>query len=74
MKLSEVIMFIIKKILPQIIFVLSAALIVLLIVNYYNPLMKFLDNNGAYAIMWALCVLSIIQSVILIYKSFKDKK
>ena len=73
MKQNGKLSFIIKKLLPQIIFILAAALIVLLIVNYFNPLMKFLDNAGAYAIMWTLCVLSVIQSVILVYKSFKDK-
>lgn len=57
---------IIKKILPHLIFILAAALIVLLIVDYYNPMMNFLDNTPAHCIMWALCILSIIHFIILL--------
>lgn len=57
---------IIKKILPHLIFILAAALIVLVIVDYFNPLMNFLDNTPAHCIMLALCVLSIVQFLILL--------
>lgn len=56
---------IIKKILPHLIFILAAALIVLLIVDYFNPLMNFLDNTPAHCIMWAFCILSIIHFIVL---------
>lgn len=55
-----------KKILPHIIFILAAVLIVLLIVDYFNPLMNFLGNTFAYCIMWVLCVLCVIHFVILL--------
>lgn len=55
-----------KKILPHLIFILAAVLIVLLIVNYFNPLMNFIDNTPALCIMWALCVLCVIHFIILL--------
>lgn len=56
----------IKKLLPHLIFIFAAVLIVLLIVDYFNPLMKFLDNTPAQGIMWVLCVLSVIHFIILL--------
>lgn len=66
MKTGKKVLNIIKKILPHLIFILAAILIVLLIVDYFNPLMKFLDNNMAYGVMWALCILSVLHFIILL--------
>ena len=44
----------------------AAVLIVLLIVNYFNPLMNFIDNTPAHCIIWALCVLCVIHFIILL--------
>lgn len=66
MKTGKKVLSIIKKILPHLIFILAAILIVLLIVDYFNPLMKFLDNGMAYCVMWALCVLSVLHFIILL--------
>lgn len=61
----------IKKALPHLTLILAAALIVLLIVNYYNPLMGFLENSMAHAIMYALAALSILLAIKTIYSDFK---
>ena len=57
----------IKKALPHLTFVFAAMLIVLLIINYYNPLMNFLDNGMAHALQWALAALTLILSAKCIY-------
>ncbi len=61
----------IKKVLPHLTLILAATLIVLLIVNYYNPLMGFLENSMAHAIMYALAALSILLAIRTIYSDFK---
>ena len=61
----------IKKVLAHLTLILAAALIVLLIVNYYNPLMGFLENSMAHAIMYALAALSILLAIRTIYSDFK---
>ena len=61
----------IKKVLPHLTLILAAALIVLLIVNYYNPLMGFLENSMAHVIMYALAALSILLAIRTIYSDFK---
>ena len=61
----------IKKVLPHLTLILAAALIVLLIVNYYNPLMGFLENSMAHAIMYARAALSILRAIRTIYSDFK---
>ena len=61
----------IKKVLPHLTLILAAALIVLLIVNYYNPLMGFLENSMAHAIMYALAALSILLAIRTNYSDFK---
>ena len=63
----------IKKVLPHLTLILAAALIVLLIVNYYNPLMGFLENSMAHAIMYALAALSILLAIRTIYSDFKKE-
>lgn len=60
-----------KRALPHLILICAAALIVLLIVNYYNPLMNFLENTAAHVLMYALCSLSILLAVKTIYTDFK---
>ena len=43
-----------KRALPHLILICATALIVLLIVNYYNPLMNFLENTAAHVLMLSL--------------------
>lgn len=61
----------IKRALPHLTLICAAALIVLLIVNYYNPLMNFLDNTTAHVLMYVLCSLSILLAVKTIYTDLK---
>lgn len=60
-----------KRALPHLILICAAALIVLLIVNYYNPLMNFLENTAAHVLMYTLCSLSILLAVKTIYTDLK---
>ena len=62
---------ILQKALPHIVLILSAMLIVLLIVDYYNPLMDFLDNTTAHFLLGALCLCAAVLSVTTIYKNRK---
>ena len=61
----------IQKALPHIVLILSAMLTVLLIVNYYNPLMHFLDNTMTHFLLGALCLCAAVMSVMSIYKNSK---
>lgn len=62
---------IIQKALPHIVLILSAMLLVLLIVNDYNPMMNFLDNPMTHVLLGALCLSAIVSSAINIYKNIK---
>lgn len=61
----------IQKALPHIVLILSAMLTVLLIVNYYNPLMHFLDNTMTHFLLGALCLCAAVSAVMAIYKNSK---
>ena len=60
-----------KRALPHLILICAAALIVLLIVNYNNPFMNFLENTAAHVLMYALCFLSILLAVNTSYTDYK---
>ena len=60
-----------KRALPHLILICATALIVLLIVNYNNPFMNFLEDTAAHVLMYALCFLSILLAVKTIYTDFK---
>ena len=49
-------------------------LVVLLIMDYYNPFMDFLDNSIAAALQWALCILTITLSVATIYRNWRSRR
>jgi hypothetical protein len=68
---------IIRSVLPHITIILSGIFIVLLILDNYNPTMNFLSNPVSTYLFWAYCILSIINSIIIVAvnrKAWKEKK
>lgn len=62
---------IIKNILPHIIIILSGIFIVFLILDNYNPTMNFIGNTISIKLFWAFCILSIVNSVIIVISNRK---
>ncbi len=58
--------------LPHIVIVLSLVILTLVIINYYNPYMQFIENAGTQTMTGLLCVLSVTVSLLLIRKN-RDK-
>ena len=56
----------IKAALPHLTLVLSLFFIVLIILDYFNPLMRFIANSLSLAILFAFCLIAILTSIIAI--------
>lgn len=66
----------IRSILPHIIIILSGIFLVFLILDSYNPTMNFINNTVSMKLLWAYCILSIINSIVIISynrKNFRNK-
>ncbi len=69
-------MSIVRSILPHIIIILSGIFLVFLILDNYNPTMNFINNTVSTKLFWAYCIISIVNSIIVIVynrKSFREK-
>ena len=64
---------IIIKIIPHFTFILSIMIIVFLILDKFNPVMQFIDNNITTCLLYALAGLSLIESIYLIVTNTKSK-
>lgn len=60
------------KIVPHLTFILSLIFITLLIFDKFNPAMDLLNNPISDYGFWALCILTVISSLILIIKNNKE--
>ena len=65
---------IIIKILPHITFALSAMFITFLILDNFNPVMEFVNNDISRTLLYVFCGTSLIESVYLIVTNVKKKK
>ncbi len=61
------------KILPHVPMIFSVIFIVFLILDQYNPTIKFLSNDISTVFLWILCVTSIMSSVRAIAKDRLEK-
>ncbi|MGB4661233.1 MAG: hypothetical protein WBI07_18820 [Mobilitalea sp.] len=57
---------IMKSILPHIMVILAGIFITFLVLDEYNPTMNFIDNPVTLKVLWIFCVLTIINSVMII--------
>ncbi len=57
----------ILKILPHTLIVLALIFIVIEILDWYNPYMNFLGLNVSTVLMIAFCLLSLLQSAVMIF-------
>ncbi len=64
---------IIIKIIPHFTFILSIMIIVFLILDNFNPVMQFIDNDITTCLLYALAGLSLIESIYLIVTNTKSK-
>ena len=56
-----------KKVLPHISIILSVMFIVFIILDDYNPTMNFVNNSISTGLLLGLCIVSFINSIIIIY-------
>ena len=61
-KTTEIIM----RIIPHIIIILSIMLLVFVVIDHFNSAMNFINNIQTKSIMFAVSVLSLVQSIIVI--------
>ena len=64
---------IIIKIIPHFTFILSIMIIVFLILDNFNPVMQFIDNNITHGLLYGLAGLSLVESIYLIVTNTKTK-
>lgn len=62
---------IIRSVLPHITVIISGVFIVLLILEDYNPAMNFINNHVSLGLLWAFCILTILNSIIIIASNRK---
>lgn len=58
--------------LPHILIILSGIFIVFLILDNYNPTMDFLGNTVSIQLFWFFCIMSILNSVLIIEANRKE--
>lgn len=63
------ILHIIESILPHISLILSAVFITFLILDQFNPMMNFVNNDTSLKLLAILCVVTLINSVNIILKN-----
>ncbi len=61
------------RILPHVPMIFSVIFIVFMILDEYNPTMKFVSNDTSTVLLWILCVTSIASSVRAIAKDRSSK-
>ena len=64
---------IIIKIIPHFTFILSIMIITFLILDNFNPVMQFIDNDITHGLLYGLAGLSLIESIYLIVTNVKIK-
>lgn len=62
-----------KRMLPHVILILSVMMLVLLTIDQFNSAMMFIDNDITKGVMFALCGLAAINSVMQVVAFFKRK-
>lgn len=62
------ILHIISSILPHISLILSAVFVTFLILDQFNPMMNFVNNDTSMKLLAALCFVTIINSITMIVK------
>ena len=60
-----------EKILPHFIYILSIMFIVFFILDKFNPLMQFVNNNISSYLLLIFCIISLVFSIISIIKNSK---
>jgi hypothetical protein len=64
-------MTIMKSIFPHIMIVLAGIFITFLVLDGYNPTMNFINNAVSLKVLWAFCILTIVNSVMIIRSNRK---
>lgn len=63
-----------KKILPHAAIILSFMLLTLLVLDAFNPNMRFINNDSTKTLFGALCVIAIASSIIQVVDSHTRKR
>lgn len=62
----------IKNVLPHIMIILAGIFIVFLILDEYNPTMNFLSNSISLKLFWVFCILTMINSIMIVASNRKQ--
>ena len=57
---------IINKIVPNIVLILSLVILAFMILDWFNPLMNFLENTISRVLIIMLCIVSVVNSALFI--------
>lgn len=59
------------KLLPHITLILAVMFITFLILDQYNPMMNFVNNEFSLKLLWVWCVLTVIYSILIVIQNHK---
>lgn len=59
------------KLLPHITLILAVMFITFLILDQYNPMMNFVNNEFSLKLLWVWCILTVIQSILIVIQNHK---
>lgn len=62
---------VIEKLLPHITLILAVMFITFLILDQYNPMMNFVNNDFSMKLLWAWGILTVLHSALLIKTNYK---
>lgn len=65
-------MTIMKSIFPHMMIVLAGIFITFLVLDGYNPTMNFINNTVSLKVLWAFCILTIVNSIMIIRSNRKQ--
>jgi TRAP-type C4-dicarboxylate transport system permease small subunit len=63
---------ILKSVLPHIMIIIAGIFIVFLILDQYNPTMNWINNSVSLKLFWVFCILTVINSIMLIASNRKQ--
>lgn len=60
-----------ERLLPHITLILAVMFITFLILDQFNPMMNFVSNEFSMKLLWIWCILTVVQSILMVSKNHK---
>jgi hypothetical protein len=60
-----------ERLLPHIALILAVMFITFLILDQFNPMMNFVNNEFSMKLLWIWCIFTVMQSILIVMKNNK---